>query len=195
MKTRVITLNDSTFATNCRRLQEIVEQSNFVPHLVVGIRQGGVRVSTQLFPHVPHVEVTMRRPTTARKEHMPMRWLQHLPYAVLNALRIAEARWLNRHKPEAYPEGTMPAEVPLLPRRPADTMERERILIADDAVDSGRTLELVTRWLQSVRPEADIRAAVITVTTPAPLVMPQYYCYYPNTLIRFPWSKDYKRAR
>jgi hypoxanthine phosphoribosyltransferase len=82
-----------------------------------------------------------------------------------------------------------PAEVPELPAGVC------RILVVDDAVDSGRTLEVVLRWLRGRCPDAEVRSAVLTVTTPRPLLIPDFYLYYPDVLIRFPWSLDNKTQR
>jgi hypothetical protein len=186
MSATVLTLDTAAFAAACSRLQACVAP-HFRPDLVVGIRQGGACVSARLFDGVPHVEVTMRRPSTRGKSRVPRRLMRSFPYAVLDRLRLLEARWLNRRAPRPYPAGTVPAQVPTLP-----AAEALNILVVDDAVDSGRTLELVVRWLRTQRPRADIRAAVLTVTTRTPLLMPDYYLYYPDTLIRFPWSLDNK---
>lgn len=65
-----------------------------------------------------------------------------------------------------------------------------RILIVDDAVDSGATLLRVAETLRSASPEAQIASAVITVTTRNPAIKPDYTLYNDRTLIRFPWSAD-----
>ncbi len=192
MKTAVYTLDEATFKQACRKLEDLVAQ-DFQPDLVVGIREGGLWVSRELFPSVSHVTVALHRPTTKQKRRLPRRLLRSFPYAVLDRMRIWEARWLHRKAPLPYPEGTWPEEVPTLPdASPANESRCERILLVDDAVDSGRTLELIYRWLHAQRPDADIRSAVITVTTPKPILLPEYYLFYPDTLIRFPWSLDNK---
>lgn len=194
MKTTVHTLDTATFGEACRRLEALVSQ-DFQPDLVVGIREGGQWVSQAMFPTVKHVTVALHRPSTKRKRRLPSRILRSFPYAVLDRMRIWEAKWLNRKVPLPYPEGTWPEETPAMPESTTGPgNRRERILIVDDAVDSGRTLELVARWLHTQRPEAEIRSAVITVTTRHPLLLPEYYLFYPDTLIRFPWSIDNKTA-
>ena len=72
--------------------------------------------------------------------------------------------------------------------------ERKRkVLLVDDAIDSGATLLLIKQYLLNEFPDIDVKIAVITVTTRHPLVMADYYRYNNRTLIRFPWSNDIKR--
>lgn len=189
MKTTVLTLDAPALDAACRRLETQVT-ATYTPDLILGIRHGGAEVSGRMFPAVQHAEVSMHRPTTAGKRRLLSgRMLRSLPYAWLDRLRIWEARWLSRRAPRPYPAGVTPAEVPPLPAA------CRRILVVDDAVDSGRTLEVVLRWIATCCPEAEVRSAVLTVTTQHPLSMPDYYLYYPDTLIRFPWSLDNKTPR
>ena len=63
--------------------------------------------------------------------------------------------------------------------------------MVDDAVDSGYTLSHVLEAFKAVLPAgAEVRSAVITVTTDDPLVMPDFYLYNDKTLVRFPWAMD-----
>lgn len=64
------------------------------------------------------------------------------------------------------------------------------MLLVDDAVDSGTTMLRVAEALRCGNPEIELRTAVITVTTAAPLLRPDYTIYDDRTLIRFPWSMD-----
>ncbi len=75
---------------------------------------------------------------------------------------------------------------------PFGPSERARkILVVDDAVDSGYTLSHVLEAVKAVLPAgAEVRSAVITVTTDDPLVMPDFYLYNDKTLVRFPWAMD-----
>lgn len=66
-----------------------------------------------------------------------------------------------------------------------------RILIVDDAVDSGESMKKVVETVRGLNPRASVRTAAITLTTPAPAVSPDYYLYN-QVLVRFPWSKDYR---
>lgn len=65
-----------------------------------------------------------------------------------------------------------------------------KILIVDDAIDSGTTATSVRNAISSLNPDAEIRIAVITVTQPYSLKFADFYLYGDGTLIRFPWSID-----
>jgi len=65
-----------------------------------------------------------------------------------------------------------------------------RILVTDDAVDSGVTLSTVLRHLRKISSfDADFRSAAITQTLEHPIVTPDYLMFH-GTLCRFPWSFD-----
>lgn len=181
---KVKTLTGTDFEKHCMILEEIIA-GDFRPDLVIGIRTGGLIVSEIIFKDCKHDEVYLQRPTTAGKNKMMHRLLKGLPYAILDKLRIVESIVLDKlssHKPRTDKFNI-----------PDATQNASKILIVDDAVDSGATLEAVVRAIKSSAPDdADIRTAVITVTTKSPIIRPDYYIYNDNTLIRFPWSMDFK---
>lgn len=86
---------------------------------------------------------------------------------------------------EHFPESTIPVNpLEIAGSAPA------RILVVDDAVDSGATLRTVIATIRSTWPDAEIRSAVLTVTRSRPLILPDYTLYPRGTLLRFPWSLD-----
>ena len=68
----------------------------------------------------------------------------------------------------------------------------KNILIVDDAIDTGKTMFIVKNNLKQKFPEAKIEIAVLAWTIDSSIVKPDYYLYK-NTLLRFPWSNDYKQ--
>ncbi len=66
------------------------------------------------------------------------------------------------------------------------------ILIIDDAIDSGDTLFAIAETLKKANGKATLRIAVMTETTEQPRIRADYSLYRNKTLIRFPWSNDYK---
>ncbi len=66
------------------------------------------------------------------------------------------------------------------------------ILVIDDAIDSGDTLFAIVETLKKTNPNAKVETAVITETTHHPRIRANYTLYQNRTLIRFPWSSDYK---
>lgn len=186
---KVITLHPADFEAHCRRLQTLVE-AEYAPDLVVGIASGGLKVSALMFPGVPHVEVSCRRPSTESKSRREglFAMVRRLPLWVRDTLRRYEARRLAT----ADADGGRTAGV--MPGASGSVSGASHILVVDDAVDSGATLSAVLNALHDINPAAHLRAAAITVTTPAPLAYPDF-CIYKNVLIRFPWSMDYTPPR
>ena len=67
----------------------------------------------------------------------------------------------------------------------------KKILIIDDAIDTGKTMFIVENSLRKLLPNTQIKTAVISWTIENSIVKPDYYLFK-NCLVRFPWSKDYK---
>lgn len=187
---RVLTLNQESFNAACAALGKKISGS-YVPDLVVGILTGGEYVAARLFADTPHASVELRRPSTADKERAGLlfRLLRQSPRWVTDALRIAEARMLamkTRKRQKRTVE--LPAEVIRM------IEGARRVLVVDDAVDSGATLRDILDAVGRVPGRRELRSAAITVTTSRPLHIPDYYLYHNSTLIRFPWSKDYRKT-
>lgn len=182
MGRRVTTLDRQAFAEVCNRLESIVIAAGFVPDAVLSIAKGGVYVGERLFQAVPHFDTSLQRPSTRYKRPRLKALLRRLPRPALDALRKAEAMLLGVRKPRPIDI----AQVII----PTEIATGKRILVVDDAVDSGATLDGVVRALRVVAPEADVRSAVVTVTTKHPLIAPDFTIYNDLTLIRFPWSMD-----
>lgn len=104
---------------------------------------------------------------------------------MLDLLRMAEARLLALRPRPSCPRIEILSEL----RRQLPG----QVLVVDDAVDSGITMQAVVEALRRARPDVEVRAAVITVTTGRPSVSPDYTLYNNHTLIRFPWSIDMKK--
>lgn len=182
---RVITLNSEELNRHAAMLQD--KCIDFQPDMVVGIANGGVRLANLLYSGIPHASIDCHRPSTQRKQGKAARWiLRHLPYWVLDQLRICEARLLSR-------KSQQPAQVRITPAHAEAIAQARRILLVDDAVDSGRTLQACLRQLAAIAPNANIKSAAITTTTSRPAAKPDIFIYDNFTLIRFPWSIDAKK--
>lgn len=177
----VLTLDQDTFAEHCCRLEAAVRARDFMPDAVLGIITGGEAVAARMFVGVPHCGVCLQRPGTATKRGMAGRLLRRLPRGVNNMLRIAEAYMLGlrRSEPRKF-NGELPPEL----------AGARRILIVDDAVDSGATMQAIYAAVAATHPRAELHSCAITVTTRHPLMRPDTALYNNGTLIRFPWSQD-----
>lgn len=172
---RVLTLNNTEFTEACRLLEERCRP--FDPDLVIGIATGGAVIAEKMFTSVRHITVTARRPSSSGKDRVTplMNVVRRLPVPVKNLMRMAESRILSFKRP-------VPPEL-----APIETGDAKRILVVDDAVDSGATLYGV---LSAIETDGSVKSAVMTVTTSKPLVYPDFSIYHNHTLIRFPWSMD-----
>ncbi len=190
---RVVTFDTKAFGDACRSLGRQAEAAGFVPQLIVGIRRGGEYVAweiRQCFPESRLASVSLQRPSTGTKSRcgpLLRSFLRYMPRRILDLMRIIEARWLSKpHK------NTVPAEPLELPSTLCG-LGTGRVLLVDDAVDSGATMLRVIEALRRENPQIDLRTAAITVTTSSPVVQPDYSIYNNLTLIRFPWSIDSRK--
>lgn len=181
MRRHVVTLSEKEFGIIVNRLEGEIAASGFSPDAVLSIRRGGEFIGKSLFPDKPHYAVTLQRPGTRHKNGIMKKLIHHLPRYILDQLRILESWWLSKHVNRLIPQHNI--QLPGL-------YKYQNILIVDDAVDSGATLRSVLNAVKSQISGQDIRTAVITITTPTPLIHPDFYIYNNLTLVRFPWSID-----
>lgn len=183
---RVLTLNSIDFQAHCRKLAERISDDGFQPDCIIGIRNGGAYVANEMskaFPDAERIEVSVSRPTHRQKNNSLMKSIvSKLPVWLLDALRMAESCVA-----QLRTKGHRNAEINI-----SDDINARKILVVDDAIDTGATMQLVLNALRERFPDADIRSAVLTITTPAPCVTSNYYLFNNRTLIRFPWAIDAK---
>ena len=187
---KVVTLHPRLLAEACHRLSCRIQEADCRPALIVGIQSGGAEVARLMLPDfagVPYAEVRISRPSTQQKEHGLMhRLLQRMPLWLCDWLRIIESRmgeWRSR--------GAVPPRVGQL-SLDAQLPSGATILVIDDAIDTGATIHALRHQLRMQYPDAQIRVAVITVTTAHPVCDADYCLYHDRTLCRFPWSNDYR---
>ncbi len=185
---RVLTLHHQQFCAACGSLAQ--SAAEFAPDALVGILNGGGYVARQMLPHFPgarYVEVALQRASTPKKRFLsPL--LKLLPTAMVDYLRVRESRHLSSRPPKPLPFALPPSASEAL-------VGVRRILLVDDAVDSGATMIAVANALRKALPQARIECAVLAVTTPAPLLSPRFALWRNQLLLRFPWSKDYNKRR
>jgi hypoxanthine phosphoribosyltransferase len=172
-------------------------EADYRPTLVVGIRFGGYEVAESMVraasAPLPILPVTCRRAATKAKACIPTlrSVLTALPRPALDLLRRVEHRlFIAPRTHKARPQVVDNSEIDVIAHWLAKQSSRPRILVTDDAIDSGATLATVLRLVRAVCPSGtEIRSAVITQTLEQPITTPDYVLFY-NTLCRFPWSFD-----
>jgi hypoxanthine phosphoribosyltransferase len=207
---RIKTLDNHDFDDACRALAEMIENSGFHPDLIVGIATGGDYVAERLQRHMHPTpalaSIRLQRPSTKAKAGILSRIVSHLPRPICDTLRIIESKILaitDRRSPSAIPQISIPDKI-----KDAIAAGAKRILIADDAVDSGHTMLTVAKTLQTAKDQVkgqaqyeannqgennnkpEIKTAAITQTRTTTLLKPDYTLMPTPTIVRFPWAPD-----
>ena len=192
----VVTFTPALLAEACSQLSCRVKAGGFTPSLLIGIQHGGAEVARRMrndFPEAAYCEVRLSRPGTRQKSQgLAHRLLKHLPLWICNTLRIVESRvneWRSKGKdPVRIGTIRLPQDITSTLSNPSNPS----ILLIDDAIDTGATIQQARLQLLKQFPDITIRVAVITVTIPHPLCDADFCLYHNRTLCRFPWSNDYR---
>ncbi len=167
------------------------------PEVIIGIRSGGYVVAELMAKHFPQARlfaITCQRPSTKKKQSISLigHILRALPHGINNQLRIVEHIMLTQLRaPQRNVVLPDPGELDAIENY-LRGHKTSHILIVDDAVDSGATLEAVHKAVSTVADaDATIKIAAVTVTTHTPRIMPDFFLYR-FVLCRFPWSLDAK---
>ncbi len=196
---KVITLSQGAVDWQARELalSLVADDSNGFD-LMVGVRRGGEFFADALEQFLPEgycrerLNVTLQRPSTRGKGARLAAVLGNTPLWMLNSARRLEAWWLRMKTRCNKRPDTRKMVVDNGVGFP-DLPPEARILLVDDAIDSGATIKVVCNNLREIYINPNIKIAVITVTTDSPLVEPDFCKYHNRTLVRFPWSIDYKK--
>lgn len=182
-KYRIVTLDSHSFPDACRQLRSMTD--DFRPDGVIAVPRGGCYVAEAGWNDLPIFEISLKRPHAGNRALKSLigHTLARLPLWLRDWLRRMDARHLVRRT------GHMSDTEIIVPDLPDNVT---KILVVDDAVDSGATLEAVYKQISDAYPRLEIRSAVITVTADTPVFMPDYYLFHNSTLIRMPWSIDAK---
>lgn len=191
----VRTLDGDSFADACASLLQLVEKT-YRPDLLVGIRTGGLVVAEAMIratgQQLTIAPLTCRRPgTQAKSQSMALRLLlRALPRQINNLLRVLEVRLLSSRRRRKDVQQSVDRTEAAAIGKSTGHNGAMRLLVVDDAVDSGVTLATVMRELRAIcPPETEIRSAAITVTLNNPVAEPDFSLYR-HVVCRFPWSFD-----
>ena len=188
----VITLNKRTFSKKC---SELISKLDFEADMVIGILNGGGYVIEKFKNNKKYNSTYFKTVDIQRNENLKHNFvvkllLKILPYQILNRLRIYESLKAKKSIDSLSVDNLKDIKLDInLNSTPNESIKN--IVIVDDAIDTGRTMFIVKNNLSMHFPKINIITAVISWTIETSLVKPDYYLYK-NTLIRFPWSKDYK---
>ncbi|OEK08778.1 hypothetical protein A8C32_00430 [Flavivirga aquatica] len=188
----VITLNNETFFEKC---SELMSRVDFKPDTIVGILNGGGYVVNGIkkgkeFESVQFKLIKLQRDNWLKNVFLIKLVLSVLPCKISDRLRIFESKKakkvINKLNLDQLSNYNIDFHLKSTPNQSS-----QNILIIDDAIDTGRTMFIVKNNLNRLFPNSQIKTAVISWTIENSIIQPDYYLFK-NTLVRFPWSKDYK---
>lgn len=187
---RVLTVNNEEFRELCLKLKSEILASGFDYDVVVAIARAGIFVAHGMNIN-KFFTVSCHREGASVKKNWVGSILRKLPAGVNIFLRKIEYRLLLwRDRSVNY----SPRLIAMSPELKALLEEGEhKVLILDDAVDSGRSLKSVRDEVERIGSGNILRTAVITVTRDKTVITPDYALFKNCTLIRFPWSEDVKK--
>lgn len=184
---KVVTLSLTEVERYARELFDKARIDGFEPDLLLAIQTGGAELGSIMKKHLKaesgYMACVARRQTTANKKKLLKKFLHYLPRPILDRLRIIEARKSFKRKSRSKIEDVV---------LPAGIEKYPRILVVDDAVDSGFTLKAVLEALKEAAPGSEVRSAAITITSENAAAETNYFIYHNEILVRFPWSMDAK---
>ena len=188
----VVTLNKEAFS---RRCDELVSKLDFNPSMIVGILNGGGYVIEEIknknyFPSVFFYSVLLQRKNNFKNNSFFKYVARLFPYSISNRLRIYESKKAKKAL-DSLDFNELSKYVIDFNIDIKEHGTNGKILIIDDAIDTGKTMFMVKNNLAKQYPNAEINTAVISWTLEKSLETPDYFIFK-NKLVRFPWSKDYK---
>lgn len=194
---KVINLNTTAFEKACISLAEKLSSTSDIV-AIIGVRTGGAVVAKIIFQELSKENAGLRyfeagasRFVTATKNSQGTKKLfSYFPYVILNFLRILEHFIVRlRMRFVVGVERSISLDNNL--ENYLASINAGKVIIVDDAVDSGATLKNLLMFLEKINPEVEFRSAALVLTQENPLVFPDV-CLYQKVLLRFPWSNDYK---
>ena len=189
---KVITLHKIAFERHCVELFSKLESN---PDVVVGILNGGGYVLEEFKKEssnggIIFETVKLQRSSTkgVKQSSFMKNLLNLLPYSILNRARVSE------HQKQIKASDRSNLQDVEIDFNSTKKEPIKDILILDDALDSGQTMQSVVKVLSNKFPQASIKTAVLAWTNSESIMTPDYYIFK-NELVRFPWSLDYKTKR
>ncbi len=181
-------VDDEQLEAICHELAIQIFESGFCPDMIIGIRAGGIFPSVHIYKYLQSFygkKITLGAVSVNNHRWYRLGFISGcytlLPYCLLDLLRILSLRFKSRTK-----------------RKNSSVILRDiepgckKILVVDDAVDTGNTLDAVLTTLKQNYPQIEVKTAVLTVTMDNPVVVPDFTAFQNHTILRLPWASDAK---
>lgn len=162
----------------------------YQPDLIIYIARGGYLIGKRMKDvfQVPMIGVSTVRDGNGLKEKIgPI--VAMLPNCIRNLLISIEMK-SNKHAKNTERKVRFLKGV-------EDVKDKniQKILVAEDSVDTGNSLQQAVKTIRTVFPDAEIRVASLNVWDKSKSIAHVDYALYENTIIKSPMSKDSKEYK
>lgn len=172
----------STWANNIKEVYQ--------PDLIIYIARGGYLIGKQMKEvfQVPMIGVSTVRDGNGLKEKIgPL--VAVLPNCIRNLLISIEMK-SNKHAKNTERKVRFLKGV-----EDVKDKDIQKILVAEDSVDTGNSLQQAIKTIRTVFPDAEIKVASLNVWDKSKSIAHVDYALYENTIIKSPMSKDSKEYK
>ncbi len=182
-----IILNFEESIEKSKELAKLVEKSGFSPEIIIYLETGGILVGKVVSEYFNKklIGIKVQRNLGSLKKNVGF-LLKIMPKFLKTFLRQLEIK-LGVHKKMSNRKLTPINE----------KIENQKILIVDDAVDTGNSVLTLINYLKNEKEieEKNIKIASLNISDSNPIVSVDF-AIYKNKIVSFPWShdsKDYKK--
>ena len=179
MNQEIININLGDLEGLTEVLLDHIRQAHFEPDVIVYLETGARLLAVHFHRRtgIALVPLTIQRPGNSTKVRI-VAVLGILPLSLQNLLRRIERQFVSRRPNKRK-----------ITKAPEIDFFRKKVLILDDAADSGESLLLAKHWiLERGGVEAEVKSATIAVTQTGAKEVVDFWIYH--QLCRFPWSSD-----
>jgi len=172
-----VKLNDLQMLTET--LVSQMKEAQFKPDVVIYLETGARLIGACFYKatQVPVIPITIQRPNSSSKARITTLFI-NMPVFLQNFLRKVERRVLS-----------FTPNPRTISAAPQVNLVGKKVLILDDAADSGESLLLAKKWaMEKNAIEENIRLATIAVTQLRAKQIVDFWIY--PRICRFPWSSD-----
>jgi uncharacterized protein len=179
MNTEIVDINLGDLESLAKTMLCRIRLSHFEPDVIVYLETGARLLAVQFhkLTGIAAVPLTIQRSGNSTKARV-VTVLGALPRFLQNLLRRIERQF-----------ASLAPKKRRIAKAPEIDLLKKKVLILDDAADSGQSLLLAKQWvLERGGAEVDIKLATIAVTQPGARELVDFWIY--QQLCRFPWSSD-----
>lgn len=189
----VITFDNHKLAMSTLQLWSKAKD-DFSPDYVVAIERGGgvladILLNEEAVPPSKVIRIKSQRELTQTKDRFFSLLLQYFPNWLNLTLRKLEA--YSKECFTVFSKANQSRHVSLLGDIDLSVINGKKVLVIDDAIDSGDTIVSCIQFIEKHSAPSELKVASITVTFSNPRIFPDY-SLFKRTIVRFPWAPDVK---